>query len=81
MQRKALEKLDPPRSYRYLHQKILGLEKQQIDGVSKLIDRIDSGADAKQAFAALDKSLSPVGLAETAAWNKLRVPACADLTS
>jgi hypothetical protein len=78
---KALRKLDPPSPYRYLHLRILGFEKQEIDGVSKLIDRIGSGVDAKQAFDSLDKSLSPVGVAETAAWNKLRVPACADLTS
>jgi hypothetical protein len=74
-----LKKLDAPPVYRYLHSKVLSLEKQQIDGVAKLIGQIDDGADPEQAFKALEKSLGKVGDAETAAWKKLRIPACAQL--
>jgi hypothetical protein len=78
-QLESLQKLDPPPSYRFLHGKVLSLEKQQIDGISKLIKQIDGGADPEKAFDAIDKKLGPVGDAETAAWKKLHVPACASI--
>jgi hypothetical protein len=75
----SLKKLDPPPVYRFLHAKVVSLEKQQIDGISKLIKEIDGGADPETAFDAIDKKLGPIGDAETAAWKKLHVPACASI--
>jgi hypothetical protein len=75
----ALKKLDPPPAYRFLHLKVLSLEKQQIDGIGKVIKQIDDGADPITVFTDLDKKLGPIGDAETKAWDKLHVPACASL--
>src|SRR5207247_8761052 len=54
-----LKKLDPPKVLRFLHGKVLKLERQQIDGIQDLIDAIDAGADPATAFPTVGKRLAP----------------------
>lgn len=78
-QHAALKRLSPPTALLFLHTKALGLETRQIDGIQALIEQIDEGADPAKAFNATDAVLAEVGTAESAAWRKLRIPACASL--
>jgi hypothetical protein len=77
--RTALQRLSPPKSLSALHLRVLRLEKQQIDGIQALVKRIDRGADPAKAFDAANTKLSKVGDAESAAFLKLDLPACANL--
>jgi hypothetical protein len=75
----ALSKLSPPATLRYLHLKALKAEQQQLAGIQAAITKMDSGADPRKTYDAMDKQLSPISDAETAAWKKLRIPACASI--
>jgi hypothetical protein len=71
-----LKKLDPPKVYRFLHAKVLSLEKQQLDGVQVVLDQIRGGTAPQKAFDAANAKLKPLADAELTAWSKLGVPAC-----
>jgi len=78
-QHDKLGKLTPPKIYKFLHKKVLTLEQEQIDGLKDVISKVDKGGDPKKTFTAAEGKLGPIADAETAAWKKLRVPACANL--
>ena len=74
-----LKALSPPASLRPLHVKMLGLEKQQLDGIEKFLDQVDGGVNVEKAYNAMDARLGKVSDAETATWKKLQIPTCARL--
>ena len=75
----ALLKLSVPQSLRVQHLKALAAEKAQLAGIRAAIVKLDGGADPTTTYNAMDKTLTPYGNAEDAAWRKLGVPACANL--
>ena len=77
----ALNRLTPPASLKALHAKALTAELQQLVGIRAAIVQLDKGADPQKTYDAMNRKLSPVSDAETAAWKKLRIPACANVGS
>jgi ABC-type transporter MlaC component len=75
----ALRKLTPPASLKFLHGKALAAEQQQLVAIHAWIKQLDAGADPQKTYNVMDKKLSPISDAETAAWKKLRIPACQNL--
>jgi hypothetical protein len=75
-QHAKLQKLKPPKVYRYLHGKVLALDQTELETLKAMIDRIDRGADAEKAYDAVSTKLNNLAKAQTTAWKKLRVKAC-----
>jgi hypothetical protein len=75
----ALLKLSVPQSLRVQHLKALAAERAQLAGIRAAIAKLNGGADPTTTYNAMDKTLTPYGNAEDAAWRKLGVPACANL--